>query len=381
MGEAIIVGAGIGGLTAALALQRAGVGVRVLERAERLVPAGAGLTIQPNAVMALRRLGIGSTFETKAQPLSTAQILTAQGKLLQGLDQAAATKLRNDVGAPAYGIHRATLQAILLGALEPDTVELSTAVADVDAAAGRVTLADGGQREAAIVIGADGLNSIIRTRLVGDGLPRYSGYYCWRGVTRAAPFPPDWSGEFWGRGTRFGGCGIDGGWFYWFAVADGPAGGRDPEGARTAAMDAVQGFDERVVESVATTAPDDVFRTDISDRDPVTSWGVERATLLGDAAHPMTPNLGQGACQAIEDALVLGDRVARLGAEPAALRAYEDARIKRANTTVRAARRLGDVAQASTRTGSWLRNRGAALLPQGALLRQLTTAWSLPADY
>lgn len=381
MGDVIIVGAGIGGLTAALALQRAGVGVRVLERAERLVPVGAGLTIQPNAVMALRRLGVGSTFETKAQPLSVAQILTAGGKVLQSLDQAAATQLRNDVGAPAYGVHRATLQAILLDALEPDTVELGTPVTDVDPEGGRVVLADGGEREAALVIGADGLNSVLRSRLVGDGLPRYSGYYCWRGVARSAPFPPDWSGEFWGRGTRFGGCGIDGGWFYWFAVADGPAAGHDPDGARTAAMDAVDGFDERVVETVATTAPEDAFRTDIADRDPVASWGRDRATLLGDAAHPMTPNLGQGACQAVEDALVLGDRVARLGTEPAALRAYEEARRKRANTTVRAARRLGDIAQASTRSAGWLRDRGAALLPQSALVRQLTAAWTLPADY
>lgn len=381
MGEAIIVGAGIGGLSAALALQRAGISVRVLERAEQLAPVGAGLTIQPNAVMALRRLGVGSTFETKAQPLSSAQILTSRGKVLQSLDQAAATQLRNDVGAPGYGVHRATLQSVLLDALEPGTVELGVPVTDVDPAAGQVTIAGGEAATAALVIGADGLNSVIRSRIVGDGLPRYSGYYCWRGLARAAPFPPDWSGEFWGRGARFGGCGIDGGWFYWFAVADGPAGGRDTDGARNAALAAVDGFDERVVETIATTSPDDAFRTDIADRDPVATWGRDRATLLGDAAHPMTPNLGQGACQAIEDALVLGDRVARLGTEPVALRAYEEARVKRANATVRAARRLGDMAQASSAAGGWLRNRAAALLPQGALIRQLTASWSLPSDY
>ena len=220
MGEAIIVGAGIGGLTAALALQRAGVGVRVLERAERLVPAGAGLTIQPNAVMALRRLGIGSTFETKAQPLSTAQILTAQGKLLQGSGPG-----RRDPVAQRRG--RA-------GLWHPPGDPANDSAGRAGAGHGRAVNGSRGRRRCGrprhpgrrrAARGCDRDRrrwpELDHPNPAGGRRPApLLGVLLLARRDPRAPFPPDWSGEFWGRGTRFGGCGIDGGWFYWFAVAD-----------------------------------------------------------------------------------------------------------------------------------------------------------------
>jgi 2-polyprenyl-6-methoxyphenol hydroxylase-like FAD-dependent oxidoreductase len=190
-----------------------------------------------------------------------------------------------------------------------------------------------------------------------------------------ASFAPDWAGEYWGRGVRFGGCGIDGGRLYWFLVANGPAGGQDAQSAHQAALTAAAKFPAEVREAIAATPAEGVFRTDIFDRDPVTRWGAERVTLLGDAAHPMTPNLGQGACQGIEDAAALGAAVRHTGTRPAALREYERRRINRANTVVRAARTFGRVGQWSNPLATGGRNTVARLLPAAVVSRQLVRSW------
>lgn len=373
--RAIIVGAGIGGLTAAAALTQADVDVRVLERAHTLEAVGAGLTLQPNAILALSRLGLADEVTDTGQRLFTAQIRDRRGRTLMGLSPAAGNELLAEVGAPAVGIHRATLQRILAAAVGRSAITLGTQVVGVTDEGRGVLLADGTTLTADIVIGADGLNSRLRAHLVGQAPPRYAGYYCWRGVGPLSSFQPDWGGEYWGRGRRFGGCGIDGGRLYWFAVAQGPADGHDPEGAWAAALAAVADFPPEVREAVAATDPAAVFRTDLADRDPITTWGAGAMTLLGDAAHPMTPNLGQGACQAIEDAVVLGAAVWRTGASPAALRDYERRRQPRANATVLAARQIGEVAQWSHPVSGAVRDAAARLTPASVLQRQLRRGW------
>jgi 2-polyprenyl-6-methoxyphenol hydroxylase-like FAD-dependent oxidoreductase len=251
---------------------------------------------------------------------------------------------------------------------------------DLGAAEVRARFADGSAREADLVVGADGIHSACRRQLLDDGEPRYSGYFCWRGI---APSPgalgDDWAGEVWGRGTRFGGCGIDGGRFYWFAVANGPPGGADPPGqARAAVLERFAAYSQPIRDAIAATPEAAILRADIADRPPVTTWGQGRLTLLGDAAHPMTPNLGQGACQAIEDALVLGVELARDAEVDAALRRYERARQPRANQVVTAARRIGAVGQWSNPAAIWLRNGMVRLTPASMIRRRMIDAWRLP---
>lgn len=379
MAQVLVVGAGIGGLAAAVGLIGSGMTVTVAERAERPGPAGAGLTMQPNAVLALDRLGIGGAVRALAAPLQGVRICTRDGRVLAALDAADAAALQESLGAPALGIHRATLHNVLMGALPPETVAFGRTVVGVVPGPDTVEVrfADGTTAASDVVVGADGLHSRVRAALLGATAPRYAGYFCWRGVTEQSPFPPGWSGEFWGPARRFGGCAIDAGRCYWFAVAAGPAGGSDPQGAHAAVMSMFADFAGVVRETIAGTAPEAVFRTDIADRPPVSTWGSGRVTLLGDAAHPMTPDLGQGACHAIEDALVLATQVGRLGTTAAALREYEAQRIPRANATVMAARRTGRVAQWSGPAAE-VRNALLRATPRRVLRRRLAAAWTLP---
>lgn len=375
----MVVGAGIGGLAAAVGLIRSGMAVTVVERAEAPAPVGAGLTIQPNAVVALDRLGVGEAVRAVAAHLRGVQICTREGRVLAELDAADAAELQDALGAPALGIHRATLHEVLVESLPPGTVQFGRTVVGVAPGpdAVDVQFADRTAMSSGALIGADGLHSRVRTAVLGAAAPRYAGYFCWRGVTEQSPFPPGWSGEFWGPARRFGGCAIDGDRFYWFAVAAGPAGGSDPHGAHAAVTSTFADFAAVVRTAIANTDPEAIFRTDIFDRPPVSTWGSGRVTLLGDAAHAMTPNLGQGACHAIEDALVLATQMGRLGSSADALRAYEAQRMPRANTTVRAARRMGSIAQWSGPRAE-VRNALLRATPRRVLRRQLAAAWVLP---
>jgi 2-polyprenyl-6-methoxyphenol hydroxylase-like FAD-dependent oxidoreductase len=375
---AIIVGAGIGGLTLAAGLQHAGVQVTVLEQAGELVPVGAGLTLQPNAIIALRRMRLDGPVIEAGTVLHSATIYDADGTPLLALSQRRSEQLLAAVGAPAVGIHRATLQRVLLDAVAPETVRLGVTVSGLSDDGHTVVTAHGEQLTADIVIGADGIDSTIRTALRGREPVRYSGYYCWRGVGPLGGFGPHWAGEFWGQGRRFGGCAIDGDRLYWFATANGPPDGSDHYGARLAALDVVADFAPDVITAVARTPALAVFRTDIADREPITTWGFGPMTLLGDAAHPMTPNLGQGACQAIEDAAELSAWVASMGACPAALRQYERRRVPRANATVLAARRAGELGQVSGGVAVATRRKAARLLPSALVARQLRRSWQVP---
>jgi 2-polyprenyl-6-methoxyphenol hydroxylase-like FAD-dependent oxidoreductase len=379
----IVIGGGIGGLTAAIALRAAGFQVEVHERAAQLRPLGAGITIQPNAVLALRRLGLGERIEGAGAALRAGGLLRADGSTITKLRPQFAARLSREVGAGIVGIHRATLHAILLEALGKDVLQLGRACRGFTLRGERVTadFADGSQREADALVGADGLHSALRAQLLGDGDPIYAGYTSWRGVTAdRCGLPDDFGGELWGRGQRFGGCCIDGGRFYWFAVANAPAGERDPdpEQAKRQLLERFSTWGGRVPELLRSTPANAILRTDISDRAPSARWGEGRVTLLGDAAHPMTPNLGQGACQAIEDALALAEELPRAASLESGLRAYEARRTARANAVVVAARRVGVIAQWRNSFACGLRNAFFGALPAAAIERQLLDSWKLP---
>ncbi len=380
--HALVIGAGIGGLTAAIALRRAGCTVEVHERADQLRPVGAGISVQPNAVLALRHLGVGDAVERAGRALRPASLSRADGRALSAITAEAADAMVGAVGAPVIGIHRATLQEILVRHLGAEHLHLGRTVAGYDLGDGgvRARFTDGSAREADLLIGADGIRSACRRQLLADGEPTYSGYFCWRGI---APSPgalgDEWAGVVWGKGTRFGGCCIDGGRFYWFAIVNGPAGGADPPGqVRATVLERFAGYSQPIRDTIAATPEDAILRSDIADRPTVTTWGQGRLTLLGDAAHPMTPNLAQGACQAIEDALVLGLELARDREVDAALRAYEQKRQPRANKVVVAARRMGAVGQWSNSLAVWLRNGMVRLTPTSMVERKIIDGWKLP---
>jgi 2-polyprenyl-6-methoxyphenol hydroxylase-like FAD-dependent oxidoreductase len=366
-----IAGAGIGGLTLAVALRRRGIEAVVLESAPELAPLGAGLALQPNAMRALASLGIDQAVRAAGAAIARAAVLDQRGRLIGAEHDVAAMAAL--LGAPTVAVHRARLHQVLLDALGAHHVRLGARVTGLHAGADRVEveIAGGTTVTTELLVGADGLRSMVRAQLLGDGEPRYAGYTSWRGVTQAGAVPPlPRMSESWGHGLRFGMVDIGHGETYWFAVANAPAQGRDGD-VKAELLARFGDWHAPVRALIEATPPARILRTDICDRPPVRSWHRGRVVLLGDAAHPMTPNLGQGACQAVEDAVVLADRLA---AEPdleRALLAYEGRRVPRANGMVTASRRFGAVAQWGNPLAVGLRNAGLRLVPASVAASQL----------
>lgn len=340
----LIAGAGIGGLTLAAALQREGVQVRVLERAPALQPVGAGLVVQINAMRALAEYGLHEVVAKAGAPAETTALLDWRGKVLT---EASLAPWTQKFGQPVICALRARLHEALAGQLTAGTVALGQQVTGyTEDEAGVAVQLDGGRVERAdVLVGADGLHSRVRAQLLGDGPTRYSGYTSWRGVCSTDGLElPQRVSESWGEGRRFGLVPIGFGELYWFATANAPAGGKDA----AQPDELLRHFGDwhaPIPQAIRATPPERLLRTDIADRVPVTRWTSRRVALLGDAAHPMTPNLGQGACQAIEDAVVLAKLLGSRPDVPDALRAYEARRVPRANGVVEQAHRLGALGQ------------------------------------
>ncbi len=339
-----IAGAGIGGLTLAAALRRRGIEVRVLERAPSIEPVGAGITVQANAMVALARLGLDAAVTAEGVALGEAAMLDPRGRALGAPVDVGA--LSGELGAPTIAIHRARLHRVLLEAAGSTAVSLGAAVVSYEPKGDRVCVrTTAGEEVVDLLVGADGLHSAVRGEMIGDGEPRYAGYTSWRGVTRPCGIElANRATEAWGCGARFGLVPIGHGEIYWFAVAVEPAGGVDDSDVIAALRARFAGWHEPIDQVLAATDAARVVRTDIRDRDPIRAWHAGRAVLLGDAAHPRTPNYGQGGCQAIEDAIVLDHALAAHADIEQALAAYEAARVARANAIVLGARRLGRLA-------------------------------------
>ena len=386
----LIVGAGIGGLTVANALRRQGFETEVYEQAEELRPAGAGLTLQANAVRALSLLHLDGLVKDAGRPFTTGEIRRADGRRLgdMGFED-----LVERVGFPMVGISRTRLQALLLQGAGPVYTGLAARSfkSEHEHDGVTLTLSDDSTRRGSLLIGADGIHSAIRAQLHGEQEPRYSGYTCWRGTAELDPSEiealevPDLF-EIWGRGSRFGGVRIAPDRVYWFAVRNAPPRTRDDPKTRKARLtEHFATYATPVPELLEATPEPTLLHNDILDRPPLKTWGRGRATLLGDAAHPMTPNMGQGACQAIEDAVVLADRLTRSTDLVAGLRRYEEARIWRANGFVKDSYNFGRMAQWSNPLACRLRDALLALTPtsvvEGRMLQVVTMTPVDPASW
>lgn len=222
--EIVIAGAGIGGLTLACALRNQGIPVRVLERAPHLGPVGAGITVQCNAMNALKRLGLDGAVAAAGAVMTQGAMLAANGRVLC---ETQLEPLARELGAPAIAIHRARLHEILLREAGESTVETGHTVTGYrqEAQAVQVLLQDGDPVRADLLVGADGLRSAVRAQFADDGQPVYAGYTSWRGICKRTDLAPEGrTTESWGRGERFGIVPVGQGEVYWFAVADAPPG-------------------------------------------------------------------------------------------------------------------------------------------------------------
>ncbi|MBZ4399007.1 FAD-dependent monooxygenase [Myxococcus sp. AS-1-15] len=376
--EVIIVGGGVGGLCAALALRRAGLRVKVYERAEDYQALGAGLSLWPNAMWALSLLGLSDEVARMGARWRQTVMHRWDGKVLSRLDVNA---LCEELGQPTVTLLRADLQQVLLRALGPENVRMAAACTGfhVEGDEVRVEFADGQQARGDCLVGADGLRSVIRQQLRPESRVRYSGRTSWRGiVTVPTEMIPEGSQfELYGQGTRFGIChlgrGPEGTWrMYWFLMARAPEGGRDEEGGhREAVLRHVRGWMAPVESLVQATRESDILRTDIHDLETLSRWGEGPVTLLGDSAHAMVTDLAQGACQAIEDALVLAKHLREGGDLRGALRAYEATRRPRTKHVADMSRRAGSLRYLRNPVARWSRDVLMQALPHAVALQHL----------
>ena len=349
--EVLVVGGGIGGLTTAVALRKAGCDVQVLERAEDISAVGAGIVVQTNAMIALQEIGVADDISAAGVHIRSGRISSWSGSLLMELDSP-------DTLVLGVAIHRDDLQRILYEHAGHESVRTRSPVASYRLAEDRVVavLESGDEVSGDLLVGADGIHSTVRAQHLGDGPPRYSGYTCWRGITpHAEQFERGQVFEIWGVGKRFGGVHVDER-LYWFAPVNAAAGGRDDPGqVKAALLDLFGDWPEQVRITIDQTPESAIIRNDIIDRRFRREWGRGRMTLLGDAAHPMTPDMGQGACQAIEDAVVLGRCITETDDPVEALRRYERLRVGRTRRLVDRSRMFGKIAQWENPMARWLR--------------------------
>jgi 2-polyprenyl-6-methoxyphenol hydroxylase-like FAD-dependent oxidoreductase len=375
----LIAGGGIGGLTLGVALRRAGLSVRIFERASALRPVGAGITMQANAMLAFRAIGLDAAVAAAGHEMQRGAILDHRGRSLGTM---LVSEMAAELGAPMIAIHRARLQEVLQEALGPEPLVLGTKVVGFrDEQEGLIVrLSDGSEARGDLLVGADGLRSTVRAQLLNDGEPRYAGYTSWRGVCEVAGVAdPSFTSESWGPGLRFGIVPIDQGRTYWFATANVPPGGIDAPDAHAELHSRFSGWHEPIGALIENTPASAIVRTDIHDRPPLRHWGRGRVALLGDAAHPMTPNLGQGGGQAVEDAVVLARCLAAEAEVPVALARYEALRLPRANDFVIRSRRFGQVTQWENAAARWIRDWLFRRVPERSVRATLRRALTFRA--
>jgi 2-polyprenyl-6-methoxyphenol hydroxylase-like FAD-dependent oxidoreductase len=351
---ALVVGAGIAGLAAAKALDDLGYDLRVLERESGLRTEGAGLTLWPNAVRALDELGLGEVAGECGHVLEEGATLNPVGETIA---IAPLDRIAKHYG-PLLSVHRGELLAALRERVEAP-IEFGTGVRAVDGA----LQVDGKAVDRDIVLGADGIRSAVRELIAPGTAPRPAGYGAWRGIAHTGEITPRRVSETLGRGRRFGLVPLGGERTYWFAVlADG-----DPS---VDLEEAFAGWHEPIAAVLAATPVADRSYLELRDLPPLSRWHRDRFVLVGDAAHAMTPNLGQGAAQALQDVAVLARELAAKPL-PDAVRAYERARKRPAERIVRQSRAMGRFAQASNPLAAGLRDKITRRIPPALAARQL----------
>lgn len=374
--EFIIAGGGIAGLTTAIALQRIGIRASVYEAAPRLEAEGAGLVLASNAMQGYNVLGMGEKVAARGYPLQIFTILDQQGETIRRTDT---TLLTEQFGAPNIAIHRAELQQVLLEELPEAMITTGKRAVRFSNAVDRIQLIfnDGSSVEGDYLIAADGIHSPIRRQILPRSKPRYAGYTCWRAVIDNPMPGMAYSTESWGKGRRFGIVPLADNKLYWFATLDAPENSRELKsyGIRDL-LTVFRHFHNPVGRVIRATSDADLIWGDIYDIAPLRHYTFGRSLLVGDAAHATTPNMGQGACQAVEDAVVLANALEQTRSVPEAFQMFERKRLNRTHEIIRLSRRLGQLGQLNNPLLIGMRNGVLRMLPDGlndSQLRKLYT--------
>ena len=367
--KAIIIGGGIGGLTTAIALQQRGIDATVFEAAPEIKALGAGIVMASNAMQVLQRLGVAEKVKANGCAMKAARIANEKWSTIQEIDSTYAV---NKFGVGSYAIHRAALQKVLLEELPNQTVKLNHKVISVTQYQGKILVKfeNGVEEEADIAIGADGIKSIVRQSIFGKTEYRYSGQTCWR-ATVDMPVPKelqDVAYELWGSkaGFRLGIVPISSNQIYFFCTVCSAAGETDdPAIVKEMLINKYSEFGDLASRILKATDTQKIIRTDLYDFAPVIKWYQGRVALIGDAAHATTPNLGQGGCQAVEDAYAIALSLAKHHQPEKAFELFQSIRYAKAKYVVDTSWQFGKITNLSP---PWIQIRNAAirLIPASA---------------
>lgn len=374
--KGVIIGAGIGGLTTAIALQRQGIEIEIYEAAPALKPVGAGIVMASNAMQVFRRLGIDRKIMEAGMEIHHAMGVDHAFKVISGVDVRG--KLAPRYGIGSFALHRGRLQQALLSELGSGKVHLNKELDTVIQHADRPELRfkDGSSATADFVIGADGIKSAVRRSLMGEVPFRYSGQTCWRGMT-SFMLPGEMknnSYEMWGnqKGLRFGFVPTSENEVYYFTTFFAPPNGKDqPDTVKKNLGVLYSCFGELACAIINATPEENIIRSDIYDFAPINRWWSGQVALLGDAAHATTPNLGQGGCQAVEDAYVIAACLKGSKSPEEAFKRYQGTRIEKATHVVNLSWRFGQMTNLGSPVMRSLRNGMMRMLPEKMTLRAL----------
>ena len=367
-----IIGGGIGGLTTALALQKNNLDVTIYESAPEIKPVGAGIIMANNAMQVFDKLGIRHKIENAGHKISNIKITDPQLKTLSDVQL---NKFESKYGVQNVAIHRGDLQLILAEEIGFENIQISKRLTKVEKNEDyKITFEDGTITNADVVIGADGIKSAVRNQILNIGTLRDSGQKCWRGVADM-----DWARKYnhqaheaWGKGRRFGFVRINDQKVYWYAVVNENL-VKNPNNLAELFTD----FNKDVVRMISETPKENIFVSDIIDLEPISQWQKDRVCLIGDAAHATTPNMGQGACQAIEDAYVLGKLFGEGKTVEEVFTQYENSRMKKAHYIVNTSAAIGKVSHYENALAIWIRNTLVKATPNSVNEKQMEKVFDI----
>ncbi len=367
-----IIGGGIGGLTMALALKRVGLSFKVFEAANEIKAVGAGIGLGSNAMQVFRHLGIHDDVAAAGRRIAVMTITDAKFRPLSRMDL---SRFEKQYELSNYAIHRADLHRVLAKAVGDEHIALNKRLKDIERTAAGFSLLfeDGTINEVTHIIGADGIKSKVRETFFEKGILRDAKQLCWRGVLDAGlPALLDYNAfEAWGKGTRFGVVKVNSRQVYWYLLIDEHLGTLESDVEQLA-----KAFDPLAQDLVRNTDKEGLIKTRIYDLKSIESWSQKGICLIGDAAHATTPNLGQGACQAIEDAYVLGELLKNYDIDTS-FQKYPQIRMQKAKSVVNLSWILGKVAHWRNPVGLALRNLLMRVAPERMNLKQLEVLFKL----
>ncbi len=368
-----ILGGGIGGLSLAIALTRRGHDVIVYEAAPQWKPLGAGLGLAGNAIKAFREIGIDQEVLAMSRVLKKVVVRSQKGRALMATDSQEISRRFGVVNN--FTIHRADLHQVLTSQLAPNTVQLGKACVDIeqDNRGVKIYFKDGTHVDHDFAIAADGIHSPVRKKFVPHSKTRYAGYTCWRGVTDQIPdgLDMDETSETWGPGCRMGIVPMTQNRVYWFACVNASENNSTMKSLSPSELLLFfRGFHAPVPELIRSTSASAIIWNDIIDLEPLTKFAFGRVVLMGDAAHATTPNMGQGACMAIEDAVVLANSIDACSDPVEAFNVFEQKRILRTTKVVNDSWQIGKMAQWDNPLLTGIRNFALPFIPQSVTDKQ-----------